>query len=563
MASVINTNIPSLNAQRNLSKTTGSLETSLQRLSTGLRINSARDDAAGLAISSRMTAQIRGLDQARRNANDGVSLAQVGEGALSQMGDLLQRIRELAVQSANGTNSSADRASLNAEVAQLSSELDRFAISTDFNGQKLFDGSFGTAAYQIGANANETVTASTANFRTSNYGTYQMRSQVAYATYATTGTVSGTTISGGTSGSTLDSRNANGSGAIGVNGGNGGAVITNLSSGSSARDIAAAINATNTGVRATARTQALIQFNVSGGGTLSQTSGSTDGVSGVGLSYSLNVTGSNTQVVNVTFKVGNNRSASGLSEAVQAFNDRSSQTGITARLNDTGDAIILSNDDGSDIVMQSVATTNDTQVSGYVTVATGGFGGTPISGAYHMSGIGSGGAAGGATQTSGYLLRIGGQITLDSDKSYSITALSGTTFQSGVFASSGTTPNATSGRALISGNSLSSNLIAVNALDVSTVEGANQALRIVDSALTVVNGQRAKFGALQNRFLATIANLQTASENISASRSRIQDADFAAETANLTKAQILQQAGTAMLAQANALPNQVLTLLRG
>src|SRR5262245_5562754 len=141
MTAVINTNIPSLNAQRNLSKTSSSLEKSLQRLSTGLRINTAADDAAGLAISSRMTAQIRGLAQARRNANDGVSLAQVGEGALSQMGDLLQRIRELAVQSANGTNTSTDRASLNAEVAQLSAELDRFAISTDFNGQKLFDGS--------------------------------------------------------------------------------------------------------------------------------------------------------------------------------------------------------------------------------------------------------------------------------------------------------------------------------------------------------------------------------------------------------------------------------------
>ncbi|WP_199065235.1 flagellin N-terminal helical domain-containing protein [Chitinimonas sp. BJB300] len=560
---VINTNIPSLNAQRNLTRTTEGLSTSLQRLSTGLRINSAKDDAAGLSIASRMTSQIRGMDQARRNANDGVSLAQVGEGALGQMSDLLQRIRELAVQSANGTNSVSDRASLNSEVSQLTAELDRFAITTDFNGQKLFDGSFGSAAYQIGANANEVVTATTANFRTNNYGTYQMRSQLSLATFAQTGTVSGTVISGGTSGSVLDSRNANGSGAISINGGNGGATIANLGSGSSARDVAAAVNATNTGVRASARTQALIQFNVSSAGGIGVSSGTTDGVSGNGLSYSVNVTGSNTQVVNVTFKVGDNRSTSGLAEAVQAFNDRASQTGITARLNDTGSAIILSNDDGSDIVLQSVSTAVDTASTGVISLATGGAGGTPISGAYHMSAVGSGGSAGGASQTSGFLLRIGGQVTLDSDKSYSISALSGTTFQSGVFASSGSTPNATSGRALISGNSLSSNLVAVNALDVTTVDGANQALRIVDSALSVVNGQRAKFGALQNRFQATIANLQTASENISASRSRIQDADFASETANLTKAQILQQAGTAMLAQANALPNQVLTLLRG
>ncbi len=161
---VINTNIPSLNAQRNLDTSKGSLETSLQRLSSGLRINSARDDAAGLAISERMSSQIRGSDQARRNANDGVSLAQVGEGALSQMGDIMQRIRELAVQSANATNSPQDRAALNSEVSQLTAELDRFAVTTDFNGLKLFDGSYGAAIYQVGANANQTITATTANF---------------------------------------------------------------------------------------------------------------------------------------------------------------------------------------------------------------------------------------------------------------------------------------------------------------------------------------------------------------------------------------------------------------
>ncbi|HEY9102736.1 flagellin [Chitinimonas sp.] len=550
---VINTNIPSLNAQRNLSKTSDALSTSLQRLSTGLRINSAKDDAAGLAISSRMTSQIRGLDQARRNANDGVSLAQVGEGALGQMSDLLQRIRELAVQSANGTNTSTDRASLNAEVSQLSSELDRFAVTTDFNGQKLFDGSFGTAAYQIGANANEVVTASTANFRTNSYGTYQIKNQINLATFAVTGSMSGTTLSGA-SGAVVNAIGSSGgtSGGIVINGGNGGGQITSLTSGSTAREVAASINALGTGVRATARNDANIQFT---NFTATQIAASGR------ATYSLNVTGSNTTVVNVTFSVGE-LTAAGLAESIQAFNDRSSQTGITARLNDTSNGIILSNDDGSDIMMQTVSL----QSGGTVSLVTGGQGGVPLASAAFITAGGSGGAAGGATQSSGAVLKIGGQVTLDSDKSYSITAQSGTALASGVISTSGTQPGSISGLALGSGttnNTLGSNLSAVNSLDVSTVSGANQALRIIDSALSVVNSQRAKFGALQNRFNATIANLQTSSENISASRSRIQDADFAAETANLTKAQILQQAGTAMLAQANALPNQVLSLLRG
>ncbi|MGB4468766.1 MAG: flagellin, partial [Azovibrio sp.] len=192
MSTVINTNVASLNAQRNLSSTANSLNTSLQRLSSGLRINSAKDDAAGLAISERFTAQIRGLDQARRNANDGVSLAQVGEGALNEMGNILQRVRELAVQSANATNSASDRAVLNAEVTQLVAELDRFASTTEFNGTRLFDGSNSSLVYQVGANANQTITATTTDFRTSQYGTYQIGN--ASQSTAASGTGTGTAI---------------------------------------------------------------------------------------------------------------------------------------------------------------------------------------------------------------------------------------------------------------------------------------------------------------------------------------------------------------------------------
>ncbi|MCX8085498.1 MAG: flagellin, partial [Rhodocyclaceae bacterium] len=230
MPQIINTNIASLNAQRNLDRSQSGLQTSLQRLSSGLRINSARDDAAGLAISERMTAQIRGLDQARRNANDGISLGQVAEGALDQMGNILQRVRELAVQSANATNSASDRAALNAEVTQLVAELQRFALATEFNGMRLFDGSFGTAVYQVGANANQTITATTTDFRTDQYGTYQIgNSSYSYA------------LSGTGTGSQVNSVAVTTSGTLIVNGPAASGSFT-VTTGMSAKDIADGIN---------------------------------------------------------------------------------------------------------------------------------------------------------------------------------------------------------------------------------------------------------------------------------------------------------------------------------
>ena len=198
MASVLNTNMPSLNTQRHLAKAQNNLNNSLQRLSSGLRINTAKDDAAGLAISQRMTAQIRGLNVAQRNANDGVSMAQTAEGALSEMGDILQRVRELAVQSANATNSAGDRKSLNDEVNQLVAELNRFANTTEFNGMKLLNGDNSVAAFQIGANANQTITATTTDFRTNKYGSYQVGNATVTSSGATAG--KGVSISNAVSG---------------------------------------------------------------------------------------------------------------------------------------------------------------------------------------------------------------------------------------------------------------------------------------------------------------------------------------------------------------------------
>ncbi len=543
MSQVINTNVPSLNAQRNLATSSMSLTNSLQRLSSGLRINSAKDDAAGLAISERFTSQIKGMDQAKRNANDGVSLAQTGEGALGQMGDILQRVRELAVQSANATNTSNDRLAINSEVTQLVSELDRFATSTEFNGQKLFDGSFTAATYQVGANTNQTITANTANLRTNQYGTYQMGVGNGTGNLATTNSVSGSTsVTAGATGTVnVNGATVTSSGSFSINGTN-----ISVSGTDMAKDIANKINAAGTGVSATARTE--VNLGLASG------------------TYSLTAASKSSTFESVSFNVNdldNNGKieADEYSQAIQAFNAKSSKTGITAELATFQDsskttqyALKLTAADGSNIALSN----DPSNVSG--------FGGgvtkwdmdvTNSSGAIQYMASGQAGAISTSAAGSG-VVTFGGQIVLNSTNSYSVTT-SGAGFASGVLAVGGSSATT----ALSSGAAYASTLKTVEKLDISTVEGSNQALRVVDDALSTVNDQRAKFGALQSRFAATINNLATTSENMSAARSRIRDADFASETAALTRAQVLQQAGTAMLGQANALPNQVLSLLRG
>ncbi|WP_217390154.1 flagellin N-terminal helical domain-containing protein [Deefgea piscis] len=538
---VINTNVPSLTAQNNLAKSSSSLNTSLERLSSGLRINSAKDDAAGLAISERFTSQIRGMDQAKRNANDGVSLAQTGEGALSQMGNILQRVRELAVQSGNATNSNSDRAALNAEVSQLVSELDRFSTSTEFNGQKLFDGSFSASTFQVGANANQTITANTANLRTNQYGTYQLGVGNGTGTIATTNSVSGTaTVTAGATGTVnVAGASVASSGTFSING-----TSITVSGTDMARDIASKINAAGTGVTASARTE--VNLGLGSG------------------SFSLTVASKSSTFEAVAFNVTDSDSdgtveADDYAQAVAAFNAKSSKTGVTAQLaqfqdstNTTKYALKLVADDGSNISMSSVGASGfGAGVTLYSRDNTNSTGNTQYV---------SSGAAGAISSTAAGsgVVTFGGQVTLNSSSSYSVST-SGASFTSGTMALGGSSSTV----ALASGSSYSSTLKTVEKLDISTVEGSVQALRVVDDALAAVNDQRAKFGALQSRFQATINNLSTTSENMSAARSRIRDADFATETASLTRAQVLQQAGTAMLGQANALPNQVLSLLRG
>ncbi len=488
MASTINTNISSLTAQRNLGTSQSSLTTAIQRLSSGLRINSAKDDAAGLAISERFTTQIRGLNQAARNANDGISLAQTAEGAMGGAGNILQRVRELAVQSANASNSAGDRQALQNEVGQLVAELDRIAQTTEFNGQRLLDGTFGTQQFQVGANANQTIVAATANLRTTVYGNNQIQSAGGPTTLAAAGANSTT------------------AGTVAINGALGSATVT-VAVNSTAKANADKINLaqSTTGVVATARTDLSLTFAASG-------------------AYSLTIQSDNTTTQAISFSVSAAATSDGLSGAVAAINDQSSKTGVTAALNSTGTAIVLTNATGNDITVSDTAVVN----AGNVTVQK-----------LDSAGAASGGTAILTADALAASATTVGYITLDSEKSFAVDT---------------TTTNAFA--------DIGSTLKKVADLDVSTFSKATEALKTVDSALAFISGERAKLGALQARFETSISNLQVTSENLSASRSRILDADFAAETANLSRAQILQQAGTAMVAQANQIPQGVLALLR-
>jgi flagellin len=497
MAAVINTNISSLNSQRNLSTSQSALSTSLQRLSSGMRINSAKDDAAGLAISDRMTSQIRGMTQATRNANDGVSLAQTAEGALASSGDILQRIRELAVQSSNATNSSSDRQALQTEVGQLGSELNRIAQTTSFNGQALLDGTMGTANFQVGADANQLISASGANFLTNTYGNNRIANDASAVKKDALGNavVGKLTISGSIGTATVDTTAA----AAGVKG-------------STAKSVAADINSqtAKTGVTATAQTDVNLNLGAES------------------YSFAINSDNPSTAPVTVSFAVsGTASTAADYAAGINAINAQTAKTGVTAQYDSINKGMKLTNASGENI--------NLTQ-------------GTTANTKFDVDGYKADGKVQAASQsiiTAAAAATVNGRVTFDSQNSFSVTET--------------TTTGLAIGKATAQGSTLNS----VSTLDVTTFDGAQLALKIADAALATVNGQRAQYGALQSRFSSAISNLQSTTENLSASRSRIVDTDFASETANMTRGQILQQAGTAMLAQANSLPNGVLSLLRG
>ncbi|MEM7280091.1 MAG: flagellin [Pseudomonadota bacterium] len=487
----INTNVLSLNAQRNVSNSQNELATALQRLSTGLRINSAKDDAAGLAIAERFTTQIRGLNQAVRNANDGISLAQTAESALAELTNNLQRIRELAVQSANATNSSSDRAALDAEVQQRLAEIDRIASQTSFNGQKVLDGTFGSAVFQVGANVGETISV---NFATSVRG--NQIGQIASQTAA----------------NAVDTNPIAGGGDLTIAVGTAAAVTIQGSAQFAATGTAAEV-AGRTQDSAFAKVEAINASGVSGlTATAESSGGSAFTTTNTTGTYDLTING--TVIYSAQALTGAALTGGDVAAQINLF---SSQTGVTAQF------------DGTDL---NLSTTDGRNIDVTQNLAGGATGGIAV-------GVGE------LVSANNTLTTTSGTISLSASENIT---LGGTG-----------SPTALLGFAA---NTITKDAVTLSQIDVSTVLTANDAINRVDAALTSVSSLRSDFGAVQNRFESTIINLQTVSENLSASRGRIQDADFAAETASLTRAQILQQAGVAILAQANAQPQVVLSLLQ-
>ena len=494
MALTIATNVASLNARRNLSRSSMSLSTAMERLSSGLRVNSAKDDAAGLAISNRMTSQIRGLNQAARNSNDAISLAQTAEGAMQESTSILQRIRDLAVQSANDTNSATDRANLQKEVAQLQQELDRIALTTRFNGKDLLDGTFTAQTFHIGAFSNDNLTFSIGNASASTIGAQRVNTD-------------GTLNNAQAAGATLPTNPVQANEALTITGVTGSTVIT-VAGGSSANTIADQVNAATagTGVTADAISQATLS-QLSAAGTVQFE------LSGLAPA-----------------QISANVAAAGdLTPLADAINAVASTTGITATLSSNRGALTLISREGYDIGIEDFTLAANETID--------------------VQGLDAAGANAGAMVqlTSGSAndsTLVGGTLTFEAPETFSVTSGAG----GGLFSTAN--PNASA-------------LNAVSAIDVGTQTGADSAIEIVDAAIAFIDNTRADLGAIQNRLESTIANLTNVAENLEAAKSRVVDADFAAETAALTKAQILQQAGTAILAQANQLPQQALQLLQG
>jgi flagellin len=474
MSLVINTNVMSLDAQKNLTTSGNQLATSLQRLSSGMRINSAKDDAAGLAIADRFTSQINGLNQAASNANDGISLAQTGEGALQEVTNNLQRIRELAVQSLNATNSASDRQALDSEVQQLKAEIDRVAQTTNFNGVKLLDGTFSSQNFQVGANAGQTISVASINSaRTSTLG----------QTYSAT--VTGTAATGALT-----------AGALAING---------ISVGATATDGVSFASGTFSGI---AVANAINSSSIAG---VTATANATTVTGGANPTAAAVTLATNDLVINGVSITGAVSSGASETDTIGLINLQSTLTGVTAI--DNGGKIKLTATDGRNITVTATAT--GTSGSGFAT----------------------------ATATTVGTVSLASTNTTAASAGINITSIGTSGFT-------------------VANNAASLNSGTVSNLSVATASGANLALSTVDAALTTIDSTRAALGAYQNRFQSAINSIQTTSVNLTASRSRIQDTDFAAETAKLTRAQILQQAGTAMVAQANSAPQQVLALLK-
>ena len=584
MALTVNSNIASLNAQRNLGNSTNALSTSLERLSTGSKINSAKDDAAGLQISNRLTSQINGLNVAVKNANDGVSIAQTAEGAMQESTTIMQRMRDLALQSANGSNSESERAALNQEFAALSGELTRIAETTAFGGKKLLDGSMGNTSFQIGSNANETV-----SFGLSDVSAAALRGSHSSATVAGNDTDLSAKVVGNANASVNDYKTT-----LDISGFN------------------AALDPTATGaytdpVNGFSVTIGSQKIDVSGGRVAGATPDTQPAVPAVNNSpaefkaaveKALNDQGikfteadgvytlSSSKEFEVIAPVGTgsgNGLVTGLADPAQGFLE-------AAAFTINGEEIAIDAADDLDAVVGAInGKTGDTNVKAdvengrLVLTSTDGKSVQLADGADSAGTLKALGLNASTTQaklledTSITLNGTEVKLTKGSDMEGIVTAIN--TASTGVTATNNggqlglfsqndfTIADGAAGTGLTAlgleagSHSAVTQEMSVSNLDISTAEGAQQAIQVLDGSIAQIDSERAKLGAVQNRFESTISNLQNIAENASAARGRVLDTDYAAESANLAKNQIMQQAGTAMLAQANQLPQAVLSLL--
>lgn len=575
MSLVINTNVASLNSQRQLMQSGNALDQATERLSSGNRINSAKDDAAGLAIANRMTSQIRGLDQAIRNANDGVSLIQTAEGALQEVTNILQRIGELAVQSANEIYNDGDREYLQSEVTQLIEELDRISSSTSFNGQKLLDGTLGAVNLQVGAEANQVMTVEVGAMDAKTLGG------------VATGDVIGTAASGGTLQAALAALDGTAEQGMTINGQN----VGDLSDAANLAEALSIINSNISGITASALTEMVA--GAEGDGVLR----GTDVVT---------LTLTDPDGPSQTFEIGDTGSLSELADKINA------KTGgqIKAEINDNG-RLVLSNAEGGTIQVAGAAAEDalgiepGTQQAQLVFTITDqnidnvniAYGDNVTSAQINAIGVNAreSGSITGVEVAAGPLaegdLVINGvavgavEAGTDAEEQAAnlVAAINKISSETGVVASVGDDNNlvlnsvdgkemsiafkegggaSTTTTGLLATNNAATLGNSIADLDISTAAGAQRAIATIDRAMTTISETRADLGAVNNRLDFTISNLANVSEKTSAARARIMDADFAAETANLSRAQVLQQAATAMLAQANARPQQVLQLLQ-
>jgi flagellin len=586
MALTVNTNVASLNAQRNLGSSSTNLQTSLQRLSSGSQINSAKDDAAGLQISNRLTSQINGLGVAVKNANNGISIAQTAEGAMQESTNIMQRMRDLALQSANGSNSDTERAALQQEFSALSGELTRIADTTAFGGKKLLDGSLSNTSFQVGSNANETVSFGLADLSAVGLkGSFSAASAAGTAPAGLKAEVVGAvvtapTVTGASAGSALVPGTATTTGTFAaadttIDLGGGNTVAIDALVQTSAADVAAAINAdTATHGYTVTESGGQLSFsnangnvNVTGLGALGFDQDpltSSNYAAAVPPSAGTTTTGPATLTSQIgtagAITINDNSTAVSFAatdtvdDILTAINAQTADTGVTASFSNgrfslesaDGKAIKLADDTGGSLsTLGLTAGTTSAKLTEATSVTLNGTEvrfskGSDLDSIVTAINTASTGVSASKNED--------GTLQLFSGRDFTVADGAAGTGLAALGISGGAT-------AAINVESSVSNL------SVLTAEGAQQAIQALDGAIAQVDSERAKLGAVQNRFESTISNLQNISENAAGARSRIMDTDYAAESANLTKNQIMQQAGTAMLAQANQLPQAVLSLL--